>query len=180
MNKTAFIFILLLFCNCKADTEQESSEISLLKKSKISNYIDFEKPIKILNSECLNQYTLSLDKIIWNKSKMTLGYGVEFYPVKTKNKYHNENSDEKYVLLFVKEHSNEDTTYTFEAYYVSKALKSLKPCYFHDHSTIFVDSIYDIVPNFKDYETSCIIREFKSNSVPGVWELYPKDSLNID
>ncbi|RYM35136.1 hypothetical protein ERX46_07095 [Brumimicrobium glaciale] len=172
------------FFSCSIEKDKTEVVLNELKQSNISGYIDFEKEITFMDSTCLIQFRNSLHKVIWDKDKVNLEYGILFSPTKVENKYYSEAHENKFILFELKKITNNldstaDTNYMFEAYYLSSYSESMKPCYFTENNTLFVDSIVDISPRTEFLKGNCIMKFTRPDNVPGVFKLYQPDSNEI-
>lgn len=180
------ILIILLGLMIWRCTEEDGNLIYVheIKESNVSNYIDFNSEIKFMDTNCLNQFREALNGIIWDKDKVSLEFGFSFQPLKIQNKYNSKNYEEKFILFKLNEIKNDlnsknDTTSLYELYYLSSYSESLKPCYLIKDNTLLVDSIIDISPKISYLKNNCIMEFTRTDIVPGVFELYAPDSVEM-
>lgn len=172
------IVSVVTFCGCT--TVNEDIRITELKKSAVSSYIDYNSDFEFISSDCLNQFSTALNGIIWDTNKLSIEFGLTFTPLKFKNKYYHKDFEERFILLKTREVKNNDTNNLYEIYYLNSYFESLKPCYLIDENTLLVDTVIDITPNKKYLQNNCLMVFNNWDYVPGVFELYSPDSVDID
>ncbi len=162
-------FVLSFLVGCNNSLNERGNVISHFEKSEISQYIDFDSEVQVLDSDCLLKFKESLSGIIWDE-KTTLNLGISFVPKVSSNPFSHYKGEKKWLCFYISTISEMDTTYSYEAYYFNNYFNSLNPCYFDEQNITRVDSVIEIIPNLLILEENCILNITKTDLTPGVFE----------
>ncbi len=149
-----------------------------LKGSFIKNY---SIKSELLDSDCLNKITLSINKGLWNfeDPENHIRLGVRFAPIKVEGPSYLIKENNIYFTLFLRDfEENGDTTRTYETFVYNDEFEGMIPCK-HNEDILTIDTLYTVVPEFQLFSKSCITNFVPNDYSPGVYKRISKaDFLN--
>jgi hypothetical protein len=174
------IFSLLLFSNCEQNKLSESTSSTFieyfhhfneLKKSHLKKYIDFNREYLIINELCLETLEIGFNDILWPKDSKNVVFGLFFNPLRAKNKRHGGviGKQEYYFVLKVCESNGTDYC-EYHIFFYTSAFEFFIPCTLKEDNILYVDTIFDIVPNYSLMEDNCIFKNTGKHKMYGIFE----------
>jgi hypothetical protein len=142
-----------------------------LKKSHLGKYIDFKKEYLIINESCLKTLEIGFNDILWPKDSKNVVFGLLFYPLRAENKRQGGviGKQEYYFIIKVCESKSMDHC-EYHIFFYTSAFEFFIPCTLTEDNVLFVDTNFDIVPNYNLMKDNCLFKNTGKHKIYGVFE----------